>query len=139
MNINNSNCGYKYNNNFEIIDTYNNIEELYEHLKDNNITLDYTNAIFEPIENIKKKIVKKSHINKITNELINIEYSYEYNKDKQHEYYKKYYENNKNKYLDKINCEYCNKLLTKNNIKRHINKKHNIITSDIIGGCNNII
>lgn len=41
-------------------------------------------------------------------------------KDKQKEYYKSYYENNKNKYSNqKIECSCCKKMIFKNSLNKH--------------------
>jgi len=78
------------------------------------------NMIIEKLTDIENKLNEKE--NKLNEKEKMKKYKKEYrekNKEKIKEYDKNYRENNKEKLKEKINCQYCNSLILKKNIKVH--------------------
>lgn len=85
---------------------------------------DYNNAIFlkeDGTEIIFKTVKRKNK----KGDIIEYTYEYKYDKEKQNTRSKKFYENNKEKIIEKITCDICKKLISKVNFDKHkITKKH---------------
>ena len=129
---------FKYNN-IEFLE----LDNMIEYINNNTIKLDFDNAIcdnglhFKDIniddkKDERKKIVQYSYTNK-KGEIKNYKYEVIIDVEKQKGYSNKYFQNHKDKYLEKINCEYCNckiskcNLLNHNKSNKHVNnvKKYN--------------
>jgi hypothetical protein len=104
---------------------------------ENKIELDFENAFcdnglkFKDIniddENKKYKIVKR--INK-KGEIVEYKYEDVYNSESQKLRSKKFYENHKEEINQKINCDVCNKEISKYNIYKHNKSKKHIKNSN---------